>query len=149
MIQGVEIKPIKKWTDDRGYLSEIYRTDETDFRPAMSYLSETKPGVVRGPHEHREQSDYFVFIIGEFKLYLWDNREGAPNYRQLEVHDVGGDNPCSVIIPPGVVHGYKCVSKESGFTVNLPDQLFMGEGKKSEVDEIRWESMEDSPFTID
>lgn len=149
MIEGVEIKPLKKFNDERGWLSEIYRSDETDYRPEMTYFSATLPGVIRGPHEHRQQSDMFVFLIGTFRLYLWDNREGSSVYRILETMEVGEDNPCSVVIPPGVVHGYKCISDKPGYTINLPNRLYAGKGKTEEVDEIRWEADKDSPFVIE
>ncbi|MDD2807043.1 MAG: dTDP-4-dehydrorhamnose 3,5-epimerase family protein [Patescibacteria group bacterium] len=148
MINGVVIKKIAKFTDHRGWLAEAYRNDETDFKPVMTYISETKSGVVRGPHEHQGQSDFFIFIVGQFRLYLWDNRQGADNYRVLETYDVGGDNPCSVIIPPGVVHAYKCLSESGGITINLPDALYAGPGKQAAVDEIRWEVMAASPFIV-
>jgi len=51
-------------------------------------------------------------------------------------------------VPPGVVHGYKCVSAEGGMSINLPDKLYKGEGKVEEVDEIRWEDRKDSPYKI-
>jgi dTDP-4-dehydrorhamnose 3,5-epimerase len=53
-----------------------------------------------------------------------------------------------VIVPPGVVHGYKCVSEVDAYSINLPDKLFKGEGKKEEVDEIRWEDDKNSPYQI-
>ena len=148
MIKGVIIKKMEKFSDDRGWLTEIYRDDEINFQPVMGYLSETKPGIVRGPHEHQQQSDFFVFVLGKFRLYLWDNREGAENYRQLETYEMGEDNPCSVIIPPGVVHGYKCISETPGFTINLPNRLYKGEKKLEIIDEIRWEEDPASPFLI-
>jgi len=148
MIKGVEIKKLAKFSDERGWLTEFFRTDETSYRPAMGYISQTKPGVLRGPHEHRQQSDLFIFLFGEFKLYLWDNRIGTENYRQLEIFAVGGDKPCSVLVPPGVVHAYKCVSDAPGVVINLPDRLYKGEAKKDETDEIRWEGRADSPFII-
>lgn len=149
MIDGVIIKKIQINSDDRGWLGEFYRNDEIDFVPAMGYVSQTKPNVIRGPHEHKNQADYFVFIVGSFKLFLWDNRLGAKNYRQLETYEVGDNNPCGVIVPPGVVHAYQCVSSTPGLVINLPDKLYCGENKSEEVDEIRWESAIDSPFKID
>ena len=148
MIKGVEVKKIEKFSDDRGWLAEMFRSDEIEYRPAMSYVSQTKPGVVRGPHEHTKQSDFFIFLIGKFRLYLWDNRQGEKNYRQLETIEVGEDNPCSVIVPPGVVHAYKCISEKDGLVINFPDKLYKGKGKKKPVDEVRWEIMSDSPFVI-
>ena len=34
------------------------------------------------------------------------------------------------------------------YSINLPDKLYKGEGKKEEIDEIRWENDTDSPFVI-
>jgi len=150
MIKGVIIKELNKHSDDRGWLCEIFRKDESSLQPAMSYISVTNPGVSRGPHEHNEQSDMFVFLgPGKFRLYLWENREGEDNYRELKTYDFGGDKPVSVIVPPGVVHGYKCISDEPALSINLPDRLYKGEEKKDEVDEVRWEQDVNSPFKID
>lgn len=123
MIDGVVIKKIETFHDNRGWLTEVFRNDEFEHKPAMAYVSETKSGVTRGPHEHKHQSDFFAFLSGEFILYLWDNRQGAKNYRQLEKIEVGKKNPCSVIVPPWVVHAYKCVSDHPGMIINLPDTL--------------------------
>lgn len=149
MIKGVVIKKLEIFEDDRGWLTEIFRNDEFDHKAVMAYVSETKPGVTRGPHEHKNQSDFFSFLSGKFILYLWDNRQGAANYRQLEKIEIGQDNPTSVIVPPGVVHAYKCVSDQPGTIINLPNSLYKGEGKREEIDEIRWETDPDSPFIVD
>ncbi|MBI5621754.1 dTDP-4-dehydrorhamnose 3,5-epimerase family protein [Candidatus Falkowbacteria bacterium] len=149
MIAGVIIKKLTQYNDDRGWLAEIWRDDETDFRPAMSYVSVTRPGVARGPHEHVHQSDCFVFVgPGRFRLYLWDNRQQSPTYGETHEEDMGESNPAMVIIPPGVVHGYKCISEIPGQVINLPNKLYKGEGKVEEVDEIRHEADPDSPFKI-
>ena len=149
MIADVIIKKLDKYSDERGWLAEIWRSDELDFKPTMGYVSLTNPGVVRGPHEHKEQSDCFIFTgPGNFDLYLWENREGKDNYRKLEKITVGEDNPVMVIVPPGVVHGYKNVSSVGAYSVNLPNKLYKGEGKQEEIDEIRHEQDVDSPFKI-
>ena len=150
MIEGVIIKKLEKFTDERGWLAEVFRNDELKYEPVMSYISLTKPGVVRGPHEHKAQSDFFVFCgPGVFKLYLWDNRKESKTFSQKEILAVGENNPVAVLVPPGVVHGYKCVSTEPAYSLNLPNKLYKGENKKEEVDEIRWEKDPASPFKID
>lgn len=150
MIKDVIIKKLDKHEDQRGWLAEIYRDDETDYEPAMGYVSMTEPGVVRGPHEHVKQSDCFVFIgPGSFELHLWDRRESSETKGEHMKIKAGQDNPSMIIVPPGVVHGYKCVSKIPGYCINLSDKLYKGEGKKQEVDEIRWENREDSPYKIE
>ena len=149
MIEGVIIKKLERLQDPRGWLAEIWRSDESGYHPMMAYVSATLPGVARGPHEHKAQSDCFVFAgPGAFKLYLWENREGKPNYRAVETLEVGEENPVAVIVPPGVVHGYKCVSDTPAYSFNLADRLYKGERKGEEVDEIRWEKDPESPFKI-
>jgi len=149
MINGVIINKIEKYEDNRGWLAEIFRRDELDFDMSMAYVSLTNPGIIRGPHEHVAQSDCFVFLgPGSFRLYLWDRRENSSTKGETLEIEVGEKNPTLVIVPPGVVHGYKCVSIVAALSINLPDKLYKGEGKKEEVDEIRWEKETDSPYKI-
>ncbi|PIR92131.1 dTDP-4-dehydrorhamnose 3,5-epimerase [Candidatus Falkowbacteria bacterium CG10_big_fil_rev_8_21_14_0_10_44_15] len=156
MIEGVITKKITISKDKRGWLAEFWRSDEMkNFVPVMAYVSMTKSGFVRGPHEHVYQSDCFVFVgPGSFHLHLWDARTATHRHgpsqtaKQYEILRVGEKNPTLVIVPPGVVHGYKCVSKTDGYVINIPDKLYAGEGKKEEVDEIRWESNSQSPYKI-
>ena len=149
MIEGVKIRELKRFNDDRGWLTEIYRQDELDYTPVMSYISLTKSGVVRGPHEHVHQSDCFVFVgPGDFELHLWDRRKDSATYKEYLKIETGESSPKLVIVPSGVVHGYKCVSDKDGLSINLPDKLYKGTGKKEEVDEIRWEEDSDSPYKI-
>lgn len=150
-IEGVDIRPLSHHRDDRGWLVELYRDDELDeeLRPRMVYISQTMPGVARGPHEHIDQTDYFAFIgPGNFRLYLWDARDGSPTEGNRIVVTVGQSNPAAVVIPPGVVHAYKNISDIPGNVVNAPNQLYAGEGKAGPVDEIRHENVEDSPYVL-
>lgn len=147
-MKDVIIKTLAQYEDDRGWLAEIFRNDETEFRPEMGYVSLTKEGIVRGPHEHKTQSDCFVFVgPGTFELHLWDRRENSETKGEHQMISVGEINPTMVIVPPGVVHGYKCV-KGPAYSINLPNQLYRGEGKKEEIDEIRWEHDINSPYVI-
>jgi len=149
MIEGVTIKPLGKYEDERGWLTEIYRNDETTTQPVMGYVSATKPGVARGPHEHVDQTDVFVFIgPGSVELNLWDRREDSATKGEHMKIVVGEENPTMAIVPPGVVHAYKCVSEKDAWCINLPNQLYKGENKKDEVDEIRWENVEGSPYKL-
>jgi len=150
MIKDVIITQLKKYEDERGWLCEIFREDELNYKVPMSYISETKPGTIRGPHEHQKQSDLFVFIgPGKFRLYLWDNRKNSATYQEKIEIEGGEDNLISVIVPPGVVHGYKCISDQPAWCINLPNKLYKGENKTEEIDEIRWEEQGKSPFKID
>lgn len=149
MIEGVIVKKLNKNEDRRGWITEIFRQDEDGFQPIMSYVGLTKPGAIRGPHEHVYQTDRFVFVgLGNFELYLWDRRENSKTNGEHIKIKAGVDNPVLIIVPPGIVHGYKCVSTDSGLCINLPDKLYKGKGKKEEVDEIRWEDRQGSPYKV-
>ena len=151
-IEGVLIRPLVRHEDARGWLVELFRDDDLlgGVRPAMGYASETLPGVARGPHEHREQTDYFAFLgPGDFKLYLWDAREDSPTRGHRQTLVVGASNRVAAAIPPGVVHAYKNVGPVAGLVLNFPDALYAGRGKREPVDEIRHEDRTDSPFVLD
>jgi dTDP-4-dehydrorhamnose 3,5-epimerase len=150
-IDGVIIKKLKKHSDARGTLTETFRLDELpgNLKPAMSYVSYTVPGAGRGPHEHREQTDIFSFIgPGDFMLRLWDNRAASETYGNCLQLFAGGTEPVTVIVPPGIVHGYKNTSAEPGMVINYPDRLYMGWGRQEEVDEVRYEDDPTSPFKL-
>jgi len=147
-IDDVLVNPLKKFQDDRGWLAELFRHDDLpeEFYPAMAYISFTKPGVQRGPHEHVFQADLFCFIgPSTFNIRLWDTRRESRTFNNMMSLFAGDENPAAVIVPKGVVHGYKNVGIVDGMVINCPNRLFMGDGKREPVDEIRHE---DDPETI-
>jgi dTDP-4-dehydrorhamnose 3,5-epimerase len=151
-IKDVVVYPLKKFYDERGWLAELFRHDEIaeEFYPVMAYISVTEPGVQRGPHEHADQADLFCFIgPGNFKFGMWDNRADSPTYNHRMIMTVGADDPRAVIVPKGVVHTYRNVSDtQQGVVINCPNRLYMGEGKKQPIDEIRHEDDPDTIFKL-
>ena len=151
-IEGVVVKPLERFEDARGWLIELYREDELTpaVHPVMAYASHTLPGVVRGPHEHRRQTDCFAFVgPGDFRLYLWDTRNSSPTSGNRRTLLVGESNRQLVLIPPGVVHAYRNVSEVPGLVFNAPNRLYAGEGRKDPIDEIRYEDQTDGLFVMD
>jgi len=152
IIKGVVVDKLTRFVDKRGFLLETYREDNLpdDLHPVMSYISYTKPGVTRGPHEHLRQTDIFCFMgPGNFRIKLWDNRKESSSFGICMEIEGGENEPIRLIVPPGVVHGYQNISKtEDGLVLNYPDKLYRGWNKKDEVDEIRHEDKEDD-FYLD
>jgi dTDP-4-dehydrorhamnose 3,5-epimerase len=139
------------YPDERGWLAEIFRQDELDQGqiPVMAYISVTQPGVGRGPHAHRQQTDLFCFPgPGEFRISLWDHRPGSPAYGMRQDFVLGENCPGVVIIPPGVVHGYRNLSDHPGLVCNFANRLYKGPGRTEPVDEIRFEDDPNSPFRL-
>ncbi len=151
-LEGVSFRPIKSYTDARGSLKELYREDElsAELHPAMAYVSETAPGMTRGPREHVDQTNYFVFFgPGEFTLYLWDTRIHSSTWGNRMKIVLGRSNQQSVVVPPGVVHAYKNTGDEPGLVFNAPNRLYAGEGKREPVDVFRHEDRNHSPYQLD
>ncbi len=147
-IPDCAIAPLERYVDSRGWLSEIYRQDclAEALHPVMGYVSLTHAGVTRGPHEHRDQTDLFVFFSGIFRLFLWDYRRDSPTYGHRQVEDLGADRPATVIVPPGVIHAYRNIGAGDAIIINCPNRLYAGRGKADPVDEIRHE--EDSRLVL-
>ncbi len=150
-IGGCIIEPFTKFTDDRGWLAEFFRSDELpkSVFPQMGYVSMTDPGRVRGPHEHERQTDLFAFHDGSYRVFLWDDREDSMTYGNRMVFSAGTENPVVVIIPPGVVHAYMNVGDRPALVVNCPNRLYAGEGRSESVDEIRHEDRTDRRFLME
>jgi len=151
-IEGVVVTPSKKRVDERGWLIELFRHDELaeEFHPEMGYVSLTNPGVLRGPHEHVDQADLFAWVgPGDFKITLWDNRQGSLTFANRMECFMGGSNPGSILVPKGVVHCYRCISTVPGLVFNAPNRLYAGAGKKALVDEIRHEDDPENIFVKD
>jgi dTDP-4-dehydrorhamnose 3,5-epimerase len=150
-IPGVVCRPLAVYQDSRGWLAEIFRQDEVPQEqvPVMGYISVTQPGVGRGPHAHRQQTDLFCFPgPGEFRVTLWDQRPDSPAYGLRQEFILGENCPGLIIIPPGVVHGYLNLSDRAGLVCNFANRLYRGPGRQEPVDEIRYEDDPDSPFRL-
>ena len=151
-IEGLVVKDLTKHTDHRGWLMELFREDDVpkEFFPSMAYVSSSGPGIIRGPHEHKEQSDFFCFVgPSTFKISLWDNRKTSKTSGNRMILEAGESAPRSVVIPAGVVHAYKNIGPTVGWVLNFPNRLYGGVNRKEPVDEIRHEDDSHSIFELE
>jgi dTDP-4-dehydrorhamnose 3,5-epimerase len=119
LINGVATKPLRMIPDERGWLMEILRRDDEIFAGfGQVYMTVAYPGVVKGWHWHRKQSDHFCVIKGMMKVVLYDRREDSPTHGMVNEFFIGERNPLVVRIPVGVLHGMKCISDEFAILVN-------------------------------
>lgn len=134
MIEGVKTKKLKVIPDERGRLMEILRCDEEVFdKFGQVYLSTTYPGVVKGWHYHKVQTDNIACVKGMLKLVLFDNRENSATNGEVNEFFIGEHNPMLVQVPKGVYHGWKCVSNEEAMVINCPSEAY----NYSQPDEYR------------
>lgn len=120
-IDGVFIKDLRVIPDERGWLMEILRCDEKLFQQfGQVYLTTAYPGVVKGWHYHKKQTDNFTCIKGMMKVALYDGREGSSTKGGLMELFIGEKNPKLVSVPPGVYHGFKAIGTETAYFLSVP-----------------------------
>ncbi|MGB8657458.1 MAG: dTDP-4-dehydrorhamnose 3,5-epimerase family protein [Candidatus Zixiibacteriota bacterium] len=125
MIQGVATKRLKVIVDERGRLMEILRSDDALFTKfGQLYITTAYPGVVKGWHYHKRQTDHFAVVQGMIKLVLYDSRDDSPTKAEINEFFLGEHNPMLVEIPPLVLHGFKCVGDQEAICINVPTELY-------------------------
>jgi dTDP-4-dehydrorhamnose 3,5-epimerase len=125
MIEGVKIKALRVVPDDRGRLMELLRADDEFFEKfGQVYVTTTYPGVVKAWHKHEKQADNMACISGMIKLVLYDPRRSSPTRGRIDELFMGVHHPILVHIPPGVHHGWKCVSETEAIVVNAPTEMY-------------------------
>jgi dTDP-4-dehydrorhamnose 3,5-epimerase len=119
MIDGVRITKLKVIPDERGRLMEMIRSDDEDFiKFGQIYMTTAYPGVVKGWHYHEKQFDNMVVVSGMMKIVLYDRRSDSKTHGEINEFFAGLHNPIRITIPPGVCHGFKCVSDGEAIVVN-------------------------------
>ena len=125
MIDGVVVKPLRLIPDERGWLMEMLRADDPFFQQfGQCYVTAVYPGVVKGWHYHKQQTDHFVGVHGMAKVVLYDRRETSPTRGEVNEFFLGERNNSLVLIPPGVLHGMKGIGTDVALIINLPTHTY-------------------------
>jgi dTDP-4-dehydrorhamnose 3,5-epimerase len=104
---------------------EILRSDDELFSKfGQVYMTTAYPGVVKGWHYHKKQTDHFAVVSGMIKLVLYDSRKDSPTKGEVNEFFLGRHNPLLVKIPPLVYHGFKCTSQEEAICINIPTEAY-------------------------
>lgn len=134
LIEGVHIRNLKVIPDERGYLMEILRSDWPEFeRFGQVYITSCYPGIIKGWHYHKKQTDNFVCIKGMAKVVLYDARAESPTFGLINEFFIGERNPVLIKIPPLVYHGFKAIGGNEAVILNVPTELY----NYSDPDEYR------------
>lgn len=125
MIEGLRTKALRAIHDERGYLMEMMRSDWPEFvKFGQAYITIAYPGVVKGWHYHKIQTDNFVVVKGMAKVVCYDSREGSKTRGEVNEFFAGEGNPMLISIPPFVVHGFKAIGGGPAFVANFPTELY-------------------------
>jgi dTDP-4-dehydrorhamnose 3,5-epimerase len=129
LIAGIRVQPYPLWPDDRGYFLEVHRLRQglaADFPVETTQISAalSMPGTIKAFHVHRNQTDFWVPAQGMFQVGLVDLRQDSPTYGKRNTLYVGELRPWQILIPPGVGHGYKVISREPAMLVYVTNCLY-------------------------
>ena len=133
MIDGVMIKDLVTHADDRGFFRELIRASDPFFVDGFGQLSHSLvyPGVIKAWHGHRVQAQWTYVFAGAMRAVLYDARSHSPTAgNKLELL-LGEQYPAKIYsLPPGVLHGYWCVSGPA-------QVLYVTSGEYDLTDEVR------------
>ena len=106
MIDGVQIVPLRRFEDERGWFVELRRDSLLPKRMTQTNVSVSRKGVIRGLHYHeRGQDDLFVCLQGSARVVVLDRASG-----EAMTVDIGEDNPVAVYIPGRHAHGFEALT---------------------------------------
>ena len=118
-IQGVQIIPLRRITDERGTIFHMLRNTDPHFiQFGEIYFSSVYPGVIKAWHMHSEMTLNYACIFGKIKLVLYDGRASSPTKESLMEVFLGPDNYSLVIIPPDIWNGFKGMSEPFAIVAN-------------------------------
>ncbi len=129
LIEGVVMQPLTLWPDDRGWFLEVLRMGQgpaSDYDPKSTQVSSAAsyPGTIKAFHYHTRQTDYWVPVFGMFQVALVDLRISSPTFGARVTLYTGTLRPWSLIIPPGVGHGYKVIGPDPAVLVYVTNRFY-------------------------
>ncbi|MCX8073859.1 MAG: dTDP-4-dehydrorhamnose 3,5-epimerase family protein [Candidatus Binatia bacterium] len=141
MIEGVRLIELRARVDDRGYLIKVLRADDPHFTKfgEVYIVGDFARGTVRAWHKHRVLWDYFHISHGAAKFALRDDRPDSPTYGQLDEYVLSARNPCTLVVPPGVYHGWVALEDDTQL-VSVASELYDPDNPDEE--RIPWNSFD-------
>jgi dTDP-4-dehydrorhamnose 3,5-epimerase len=105
MVDGVQLIPLRRFDDERGWFMELMRVSQLPQPVRQSNLVFSRQGVIRGLHFHeRGQCDLFCCLQGMVRVVVLDRESG-----ETFTEDIGDANPVAVFIPGHHAHGYEAL----------------------------------------
>jgi dTDP-4-dehydrorhamnose 3,5-epimerase len=121
-IDGMIRRPLRPIVDGRGDVIELWTmawTEDGLVVPTHAYQSATDFGVTKCWHLHHTHTDQFTVTRGKMQVVCADVRRDSPSYGDVNSFIIGVQTPTLLLIPPGVMHGWKALSQPETIVVNF------------------------------
>ena len=128
MIEGIEVIPLRRFEDERGWFCELMRAGALPKPVRQSNLVFSRQGTIRGLHYHeRGQDDLFACVQGMVRVVVLD-RETAETFTE----DIGDENPVAIYIPGVHAHGYEALT-DSLFLYHVTEEYDSADPDEHEI----------------
>lgn len=112
VLEGIRLKAVKRFVDERGFFCEVMRSDWRDLFEEDTIVqanhSFTYPQVIRAWHRHnRGQVDYFLVLKGSVKICVFGDKTA-----ELDEICSSGLELQLVRVPGHYWHGFKAIGDE-------------------------------------
>ena len=98
--------PLRRFEDERGWLTEIARTGSLPKPIRQTNVSFSRQGTIRGLHYHeRGQDDLFVCLQGRARVVALDRETG-----EAFSEEIGDGNFAAVYVPGNLAHGFEALT---------------------------------------
>jgi glucose-1-phosphate thymidylyltransferase len=98
--------PLRRFEDERGWLTEIARTGSLPKPIRQTNVSFSRQGTIRGLHYHeRGQDDLFVCLQGRARVVALDRETG-----EAFSEEIGEGNFAAVYVPGNLAHGFEALT---------------------------------------
>ncbi len=124
LFEGIKTKLLKIFANEQGHLFETVRADDSlyDGKFGQTLVSVLYPGVIKGLHKHKEQTDYTTCISGEIKYVVVKEKENGEF--AIKTFIIGRENPILIKTPPGFWHGYMPLKGKEAIVLHMMDKTF-------------------------
>lgn len=122
MIDGVLIEPLKTFSDEKGMVMHMLRSDDSFFKKfGEIYFSYVNVGHVKGWKKHLKTTQHFAVPVGNIKVVIYDDREGSPTKGEFQEIMIGKDNYQLLRIPPSLWYAFQAVGEDPAMISNCTD----------------------------
>jgi dTDP-4-dehydrorhamnose 3,5-epimerase len=126
MIEGVKVKILIVHPSPDGDFREVLRAnDDLMGRVQQISVSNVLPGIIKAFHWHENQNDLFYVLAGNILLGLHDSRPKSATFGESQKMLLGElHQPKLVLIPKGVLHGYKVLGDKPATVLYIMDNEY-------------------------
>lgn len=117
---SISVKSLDVKKDARGWLSEIIRSEDVDYKKFGQVLvTVANPGETKGNHYHKRKTEWYCVIKGRGILTIINR-----NNKEKKEIETGEENMALIKIPANYFHRIKNIGEEEMLLLVYTDEVF-------------------------